>query len=99
MSVHTITVRNRASQFQCSDQQSLLHGVESQRIKTVRVGCRGGGCGVCKIRVVSGEFRSKKMSIKHVTAQQQSQGYCLSCRIYPLSDMTIEALDESGPEI
>jgi len=36
---HTITLSNRDSQFHCNEQQSLLHGVESQRIKAVQIGC------------------------------------------------------------
>ena len=91
--VHTISLSNRDSQFHCNEQQSLLHGVESQRIKAVQIGCRGGGCGVCKVRVLSGDYSSKKMSRKHVSADELNQGLWLSCRIFPLSDMVIEALD------
>ena len=90
---HTISLSNRDGQFYCNEQKSLLHGLESQRIKAVQAGCRGGGCGVCKIRVLSGEFFSKKMSKKHVSADEFNQGMGLSCRIFPRSDMVIEALD------
>lgn len=93
LSRHSITVTNRDTVFTCSDQQSLLHGIASQQSKAIQVGCRGGGCGVCKIQVVSGDYASKKMSAKHVTQEQQSMGVVLSCRIFPRSDMAIEALD------
>jgi hypothetical protein len=43
--------------------------------------------------VLSGEFFSKKMSKKHVSADELNQGMGLSCRIFPRSDMVIEALD------
>lgn len=88
-----IEVRNTGEKFDCDPEKSLLTGIEKQRVQAVQVGCRGGGCGVCKIRIVTGEFEIKKMSIKHVTREEASQRYALSCRVFPRSDMVIDALD------
>jgi ferredoxin len=33
----------------------------------VPVGCRGGGCGVCRVQVLSGGYESKRMSRRFVT--------------------------------
>jgi len=91
--VYRIEVRNTAQWFDCKPENSLLSGIERHRVEAIRVGCRGGGCGVCRIKIVSGEFESKKMSIKHVTHEEAAAGYALSCRVFPRSDMAIEAED------
>ena len=100
MSSHqfTITVADRQQEFLCREGESLLNGMDYQRNKAIKIGCRGGGCGICKIKINRGEYDAKKMSIKHVTQEEREQGFALSCRVYPTSDMTIEALttDESA---
>jgi ferredoxin len=88
---YEIRVLNRKEQYRCKPDKSLLTGMEHQQSKAISIGCRGGGCGVCRIRILTGEFESKKMSIKHVTREQAKQGFALSCRVFPRSDMVIEA--------
>lgn len=53
------------------------------------VGCRRGGCGVCRVRVSEGEFRSSPMSRAHVTAEEEAGGIVLACAIYPLGDLRL----------
>lgn len=88
---HRIKVVNLDEEFRCSSDRSLLTGVEHQQKKAIQVGCRGGGCGICRIRILAGDYTAKKMSIKHVSVEQAAQGFALSCRVFPQSDMIIEA--------
>jgi Na+-transporting NADH:ubiquinone oxidoreductase subunit NqrF len=60
----------------------------------IPVGCRGGGCGVCKVRIDSGEVRTEKMSRQHVSVEDQAAGVVLACRAYPCSDVQLSALDK-----
>ncbi|WP_374547949.1 2Fe-2S iron-sulfur cluster-binding protein [Rhodoblastus sp.] len=53
------------------------------------VGCRRGGCGICRVRVVAGEFRADTMSRAHVSADDEREGLVLSCCIYPLSELSL----------
>ena len=53
------------------------------------VGCRRGGCGVCRVRVLAGEYRSDLMSRSHVSAEDEAAGVVLACCIYPLSDLSL----------
>ena len=53
------------------------------------VGCRRGGCGICRVKVLSGEYRSEVMSRAHVSAEDEAAGIVLSCCIYPLSDLSL----------
>ncbi len=89
-----ITVENAAESFQCSPELSLLSGMESQAKKAIAVGCRGGGCGFCKIRILSGEFEAKKMSVKFLSPEEREEGYALSCRVFPRSDMNVIAVED-----
>lgn len=54
------------------------------------VGCRRGGCGICRARVVDGDYRLSPMSREHVSAEDQAAGIVLSCAIYALSDLTLK---------
>lgn len=53
------------------------------------VGCRRGGCGICRARVLEGDYRVAPMSREHVSAAEQAEGVVLSCAIYALSDLTL----------
>jgi ferredoxin len=89
--VYRIFVINRNENFHCRTENSLLAGMERQSKSVIRVGCRGGGCGVCKIRIVSGEYCVKRVSVKHVTPEQAKLGIVLSCQVFPMSDLVIES--------
>lgn len=53
------------------------------------VGCRRGGCGVCRVRVLAGEYDKGPMSRAHVSAADEAAGVVLSCCIYPRSDLSL----------
>lgn len=90
-----ITNRTTGDSFTCNEGQSVLKAMEQRGLECVPVGCRGGGCGYCKIRVVDGEFECGKMSKAHVPPEAIEQGEVLACRIYPLTDLIIECLPPS----
>jgi ferredoxin len=56
----------------------------------IPVGCRGGGCGKCRIRILQGEYFSKRMSRAWVSPEQEAEGTVLACRVYARGDLTIE---------
>ena len=61
--------------------------------KGIPVGCRGGGCGVCKLRIDSGRVRCESMSRACVSVAEESQGFVLACRSHPKTDLTVTAVD------
>jgi ferredoxin len=61
-------------------------------LEAIPVGCRGGGCGICRIRILEGDYEAKKMSRKHIPEQDQARGIVLACRVYPRSELAIEVL-------
>ena len=63
MTVYTVTVAPEGRTFRCPDTKSILVGVEhSGGADTIQVGCRSGGCGVCRVEVLDGTYTAKRMS-------------------------------------
>ncbi|WP_262982760.1 2Fe-2S iron-sulfur cluster-binding protein [Sphingobium sp. SCG-1] len=56
----------------------------------IPVGCRRGGCGACRVRVIEGEYAVGKMSIRYVTQDEASRGLVLACCLQPASDLVLE---------
>ena len=88
---YSIAIGNTQERYACRPDQTLLGGMEQLGRKGIPVGCRGGGCGVCKVRIESGRTRSERMSRCHVSADEEAQGYVLACRAYPQSDLELRA--------
>jgi ferredoxin len=56
-----------------------------------RVGCKRGGCGVCKVLLKFGEVRYERPVADTVlTDDERVEGICLSCRAVPLGNLVIE---------
>jgi ferredoxin len=88
---HEITIKDKT--FQCREDTSLLIAMGLAGEKEISVGCRAGGCGVCKVRVISGEYETKAMSQAQVSEQEQADKLVLACRVFPRSDMTIVTIE------
>ncbi|GAA1240526.1 hypothetical protein GCM10009633_11960 [Janibacter melonis] len=55
------------------------------------VGCKRGGCGICKLDVLEGDFTyNRPVADSVVSAEERTDGTCLSCRAVPDSDITIQ---------
>jgi ferredoxin len=99
---HRVELVDTRQEFYCREDQHLLQGMQNFRLgvpmlDAIPVGCRGGGCGICRIRVLSGDYECLKMSRKHIPEEDQGRGIVLACRIFPRSDLEIEVL--SLPEV
>ena len=91
-SVFTIKDNSSGHWYHCSENQSLLVAMERNGKQLIAVGCRGGGCGRCKIKVLSGDYVTKKMSAKHISASDKQQRVILACRAFPTSDLVFEII-------
>lgn len=89
---HTVHIENDGSSYRCTEARTLLDGMESLGRKGIPVGCRGGGCGVCKVQIVSGSYTKRVMSRAHVSAEEEASGCVLACRVKPTSDVSLQVI-------
>lgn len=60
-----------------------------------RIGCKRGGCGVCKVTLLAGEVTYERTVAESVLSEaEQATGVCLSCRAVPTTAVTIELQDD-----
>jgi ferredoxin len=88
----SIQVRDSGESFSCNGDKSILGGMEALRRKGIPVGCRSGGCGVCKIRIEKGAIRRGPTSREHVSVEEEADGVALACRCYPEADLELTVL-------
>lgn len=67
--------------------RALLDGSGAHSIP---IGCRRGGCGYCKVKVLSGLYDKKIMSKAHINEEDLATGVVLACRILPQGDLHLE---------
>lgn len=87
---HFIWIKGEDEPSVCTSGERVLDALERDGRMSVRVGCRRGGCGACRIRVLSGAYDTMKMSRAHISKQEQDQGYALCCRVLARSDLVLE---------
>lgn len=87
-----IHIENCNDSFVCAEGLDVLRGMECLGRKGIPVGCRGGGCGVCKVRVISGRFRTETMSRACVSDEERTQGYALACKLFALEELKLEVV-------
>lgn len=62
-------------------------------------GCGNGSCGMCKVRVISGDVVKTQHFDYPLSETEKAQGYTLMCcHTAASSDLTLEMLEASGPQ-
>jgi len=73
-----------------SHDETLLRALGRAGLR-YRVGCKRGGCGICKVRLLLGEVRYERpIAASVLTDDERVQGICLSCRAVPITNLVIE---------
>lgn len=91
MASYTIHIEDGQS-YRCSEEESLLRGMETLGHKGIPVGCRNGGCGVCKVEILEGSYAKRVMSREHVSEEDEAAGRVLACRVRPSSDVRLQVI-------
>lgn len=89
---HEIHIADTGESYLCDENETVLVGMARLGRKGIPLGCRGGGCGVCKVAVVDGRYQAGVMSRQHVTEDEQRTGQALACRIRPESRLTLKVM-------
>jgi len=102
-----IHLEGRAEPFSCRGGETVLEALDRSwgpgramiGCKRIPTGCRRGGCGVCRVQVLAGDYRLGPTGRNHVSVEDERQGYALACRLFPESDLTVRpALKEPPPK-
>jgi len=86
---HYIKMVNPSVEFPCAEGEFVLTAMQRSGLNVIDVGCRGGGCGACRIQVVDGTYSRRRMSRAHVSEMEELEGVALACRISPTSPLLI----------
>lgn len=87
---YDITVEDTGETFVCHENEFILNAMLRRGNGPISHGCCGGGCGVCKMRIVSGlVFIEKRMSAEHITREERENGIALLCCVKPRSDIVL----------
>lgn len=85
----TVTVEGHDVEVEVLPGEPIL-GALCRRGYSYRFGCRRGGCGVCKVHLVSGEVEYHKTVAPTVlSVEDRGDGVCLTCRAVPVTDVVI----------
>ncbi|MDR0602264.1 MAG: 2Fe-2S iron-sulfur cluster binding domain-containing protein [Treponema sp.] len=90
MEKYLITVEDTGQKFYCAGDQAVLRAMFHAGTGPLHYGCCGGGCGICKMRIVSGTWDAfKPMSRAYISGENEKRGVVLLCCVKPRSDMVI----------
>lgn len=92
MTRYRITIEDSGESYLNPDQNTVLAGMAALGRKGIPLGCCGGGCGVCKVEILSGTYRKKAMSRVHVSVEDEAAHRVLACRVWPTSDLRLRVL-------
>jgi ferredoxin len=73
----------------CHPDETVLAALLRSGLK-VLFGCRGGGCGTCKMRLVAGAIDHGRCSAAALPDAEKAKGAFLSCQARPLGDVIVE---------
>ena len=90
--MYAIRIEDCGHDVRCRPGQTLLDAARQSGAACIRVGCLGGGCGVCRVRIISGTYAVGKMSRGHVREEAQAAGFALACKVTPQSDLVLEVM-------
>lgn len=90
-----LTVQGEDASVVCQDDETVLDALYRNGF-AYRTGCRRGGCGICKVDIISGSVKYNRVVADTVlTDEERASGTCLSCRAVPTSDTVIALRDEN----
>lgn len=77
--------------YEITGKEHILDSLSKKGLHLVSKGaCHGGGCGVCKIKILKGDVHTISMSAKYISETEKKQGYVLACRTFVNSDLEFE---------
>jgi ferredoxin len=89
----TVTIVETGETFRCNSRDSVLENLRRTGRRGIPVGCRAGGCSVCKIEIVSGDYEVyRPMSREFVSEDDIREGRILACCVHARSDLSVRVI-------
>ncbi len=93
--MYQISIEDSGDVFVCAAGRNVLKAMEKLGRKGIPVGCRGGGCGICRVQVIGkGQYHTGKMSREQVSLEDEKKGICLACKLVPESNLRLKVLGQ-----
>jgi CDP-4-dehydro-6-deoxyglucose reductase len=87
-----ITVDNSGRRFEAAADQPLLDAAQAASLNLPH-SCKGGNCGACKARLMSGEIHYPNGPPLGLSAAEVADGLILLCQARARSDLVVETFD------
>ncbi|WP_071392952.1 2Fe-2S iron-sulfur cluster-binding protein [Bacillus tuaregi] len=85
----SLKARNQQFDYPCAPEQTPLRAARDHFIP-MPTGCQRGGCGMCKVKVLDGEFDHElTRSHEYLSDEELYNRYALACCMTPKSDLSI----------
>ncbi|WP_338472581.1 2Fe-2S iron-sulfur cluster-binding protein [Niallia sp. XMNu-256] len=94
--MYKIKLKARGQQFDytCPTTATPLKAARDLFIP-IPTGCVRGGCGVCKVKVLSGEYNQELIrSHDALSDEELAEGYALACCMTPDSDLELMTVED-----
>ena len=88
--IFLMTMKGSNKEIIGTKDKHILDSMLAVGIDKAPKGCHGGGCGVCKIKIIKGEVTTLTQSRKFLSVEEEKDGHVLACRAFPISDLEFE---------
>jgi ferredoxin len=85
----TVVEGDGSAEFVVRPERPLIDSVPHHVRAPIQIGCRGGGCGVCRVQVLEGGYRTGPMSRRFVTPDDEATRFALACKLYATTDIVV----------
>lgn len=85
-----VTLRPQDRTLEARDRETILDAALRAHVNLPH-SCKGGNCGSCRARLVSGNVRYPRGTPLGLSADEVERGYVLLCQAVPTTDVVVEA--------
>lgn len=86
---YIVTIQPSGHQFEIEDDESILESALRQGF-SLPYGCRNGGCGNCKGKILRGEIDYGPIKPRVLNVDDEQEGIAVFCQAYAIEDLEIE---------
>lgn len=85
----TVVEDDGTAEFVVRPERPLIDSVPHHVRAPIQIGCRGGGCGVCRVQVLEGGYTTGPMSRRFVSREDEATRFALACKLFPTTDIVV----------